>query len=116
MADKNLRLQVILEGLDRITTPLKSITGASSAARRDLAKTGEELQRLDALQKQVGSYKAKESRFGDDTRAYQQATQRMAELRTQLQATENPTKKLSKEFAQAERQAVSASWAEKSAK
>ncbi|QDK32552.1 phage tail tape measure protein [Sphingomonas sp. IC081] len=106
MADKNLRLQVILEGLDRITTPLKSITGASSAARRDLAKTGEELKRLDALQKQVGSYKAKESRFGDDTRAYQQATQRMAELRTQLQATENPTKKLSKEFAQAERQAA----------
>lgn len=106
MADKNLRLQVILEGLDRITTPLKSITGASSAARRDLARTGEELQRLDALQKQVGSYKAKESRFGDDTRAYQQATQRMTELRTQLQATENPTKKLSKEFAQAERQAA----------
>ena len=57
MADKNLRLQVILEGLDRITTPLKSITGASSAARRDLAKTGEELKRLE-IEKRKAELKA----------------------------------------------------------
>ena len=37
MADRNLRMQLILEGLDRITAPLKSITNASSNARRDLA-------------------------------------------------------------------------------
>jgi myosin heavy subunit len=106
MADRNLRLQVILQGLDKLTAPLKSITGASSAARRDLAKTADELQHLDKLQKQVGSYKAKESAFGADSRKLQETTARMAELRAQIDATDNPTKKLAKEFAQAERQAA----------
>jgi TP901 family phage tail tape measure protein len=106
MADRNLRLQVILQGLDKLTAPLKSITGASSAARRDLAKTADELQHLDKLQKQVGSYKAKESAFGADTRKLQETTARMAELRAQIDATDSPTKKLSKEFQQAERQAA----------
>ena len=103
LSDKNLRLQVILEGLDRVTAPLKQITGASAAARRDLAETQKQLKSLDALQKQVSSYKAKESRFADDTRNYEAAQQRVAALRDQIAATEGPTKKLRMEFEKAER-------------
>jgi phage tail tape measure protein, TP901 family, core region len=106
MADKNLRLQIILEALDKVTSPLKSITGASSAARRDLAKTQDELKALGALQKQVGSYKAAETRFADDTRKYQETQVRLAALREQLEATEKPTKKLRDEFARTEKQAA----------
>ncbi|HUD90231.1 phage tail tape measure protein [Sphingobium sp.] len=106
MADRNLRLQVILQGLDKLTAPLKSITGASSAARRDLAKTADELQHLDKLQKQVGSYKSAESRFAGDTRAYQDQQAKLAQLRAQLEATEKPTKKLRAEFERAEKQAA----------
>lgn len=106
MADKNLRLQVILEGLDRLTSPLKSITGASSAARRDLAKTGDELKALGALQKQIGSYKARETAFGADTRKLEETRAHMAQLRAQMDATETPTKKLAADFAKAERQAA----------
>ena len=106
MADKNLRLQIILEALDKVTSPLKSITGASSAARRDLAKTQDELKALGALQKQVGSYKSAESRFANDTRAYQEQQAKLAQLRTQLEATEKPTKKLRTEFERAEKQSA----------
>ena len=109
MADRNLRLKVILEGLDKVTAPLKSITGASSAARRDLGKTAQELQHLDRLQKQVGSYKAKEKAFGADTRKLQETNERLAKLRDQIEATEKPTKKLAKEFDQAQRQAATLS-------
>jgi len=104
MADRNLRLQVILEGLDRLTAPLKSITGASSSARRDLAETQKQLKSLDALQQQVGRYKAVEGRFANDSRDLQEAQARVAALRAQLEATENPTKKLRSEFERAERQ------------
>ncbi|MCI4588598.1 phage tail tape measure protein [Sphingobium sp. BYY-5] len=106
MADRNLRLQVILEGLDRITAPLKSITGASSAARKDLAETHKQLKALDALQQQVGKYKAAESRFADDNRQYQESQTRLAALRAQLDATEKPTKKLRDEFARTEKQSA----------
>lgn len=106
MADRNLRLQIILEALDKVTSPLKSITGASSAARRDLAKTQAELKSLDALQQQVGKYKAAETRFADDSRKYQETQTRLAGLRDQLEATEKPTKKLRDEFARTEKQAA----------
>jgi len=106
MADKNLRLQIILEALDKVTSPLKSITGASSAARRDLAKTQEELKSLGALQKQIGSYKSAESRFANDTRQYQEQQAKLAQLRAQLEATEKPTKKLRMEFERAEKQSA----------
>lgn len=106
MADKNLRLQIILEALDKVTSPLKSITGASSAARRDLAKTQDELKSLGALQKQVGSYKSAESRFANDTRQYQEQQAKLAQLRAQLEATEKPTKKLRMEFERAEKQSA----------
>jgi TP901 family phage tail tape measure protein len=106
MADRNLRLQVILEGLDRLTAPLKSITGASSAARRDLAETQKQLKGLDALQQQIGRYKAKETQFGDDTRKYEALQARLAELKQQMDATEAPTKKLRTEFEKVERQSA----------
>lgn len=106
MADKNLRLQIILEALDKVTSPLKSITGASSVARRDLAKTQEELKSLGALQKQVSSYKSAESRFANDARQYQEQQAKLAQLRAQLEATEKPTKKLRMEFERAEKQSA----------
>lgn len=106
MADRNLRLQIILEALDKVTSPLKNITGASSAARKDLAKTQAELKSLDALQQQVGKYKAAETRFADDSRKYQETQTRLAALRDQLEATEKPTKKLRDEFARTEKQAA----------
>ena len=104
MADRNLRLQIILEALDKVTAPLKNITGASSAARRDLAKTQAELKSLDALQQQVGRYKAAEGRYGADIAAHQEAQTRLVALRAQLEATEKPTKKLRDELAKTERQ------------
>ncbi|WP_449471982.1 phage tail tape measure protein [Sphingobium chungangianum] len=106
MADKNLRLQIILEALDKVTSPLKSITGASSAARRDLAKTQDELKSLGALQKQIGNYKSAESRFANDTRQYQEQQGKLTQLRAQLEATEKPTKKLRMEFERAEKQSA----------
>jgi phage tail tape measure protein, TP901 family, core region len=106
MADRNLRLQVILEGLDRVTAPLKAIAGASSAARRDLAQTQQQLKSLDELQQQVGRYKAAEGRFAGDLRKQEELQDKLAELRRQLEATEQPTKKLRDEFEKVERQSV----------
>ncbi|CCA91305.1 phage tail tape measure protein [Novosphingobium sp. PP1Y] len=104
MADRNLRLQIILEGLDRVTAPLKSITGASSAARRDLAETHKQLKGLDALQQQVGRYKATETRYANDARQYKELQAKLAALGQQLEETEEPTKKLRNEFEKVERQ------------
>jgi chromosome segregation ATPase len=104
MADRNLRLQVILEGLDKLTSPLRSITGASAAARQDLARTHEQLKALDAQQQQLGRYKAAETRYASDARQYEALQARLAALRQQLDATEAPTKKLRAEFEKVERQ------------
>ena len=104
MADRNLRLQIILEALDKVTAPLKTITGASSAARRDLARTQDELKSLNALQSEMDRYKAKETRYGADIAAHKAAQERLTALRAQMEATEKPTKKLRTELEKVERQ------------
>lgn len=104
MADRNLRLQIILEALDKVTAPLKTITGASSAARRDLARTQDELKNLNALQSEMDRYKAKETRYGADIAAHKAAQERLTALRAQMEATEKPTKKLRTELEKVERQ------------
>lgn len=104
MADRTLQLKVILAGLDRLTSPLKGITGASSAARRDLAQTQKQIRDLDAAQQKIGRFKAKETALAGDAAAYAQSQAKLEALRAQLDATAEPTKKLRNEFERVERQ------------
>lgn len=104
MADSKLRLQFIMEALDKVTGPLKNISGGLSATSRDLAKTQEQLRKFDKLQKQIDGFKAKEARYAADIKQSAEATKNLQELRAKLAATENPTRKLRTEFEKAERE------------
>jgi TP901 family phage tail tape measure protein len=104
MADSKLRLQFVLEALDKVTGPLKNISGGLSAANRDLAKTHENLRKLDKAQKQIDNFKAREGRYSADIRQSEEATRKLEELRAKLAATETPTKKLRTELEKAERE------------
>lgn len=104
MADRDLRLRMILEGLDKLTGPLKAVAGASGSTRKELADTRAELKALDAAQQDIGKFKGLEGNW-QKTHADLAATEsRMAELRAQIEATDKPTAKLRKEFEKTERQ------------
>ncbi|MFT3967749.1 MAG: phage tail tape measure protein [Sphingobium sp.] len=106
MSDRNLRLRITLEALDRLTKPLQSISGASARARKGLADTQKELKAVGAAQQQLGKFKGLEGNWQATRRDLTATEERLAGLRRQLEATEAPSKKLRTEFAQAERQSA----------
>jgi TP901 family phage tail tape measure protein len=105
MADRNLRMQIILEGLDKLTAPLRQISGASTGARADLAKLGAELKDLEKVQRQVGEFRHLKIGLRDSETAMQQAQARATALGRDLAQTENPTRKMRQEFEKARRSA-----------
>lgn len=104
MADQNMMLKVVLEGLDKLTSPLRGITGASTAARQDLEETQRQIRALNAEQQKIGKFKEKQGAVATNSAAFEASQARLAELRAQMEATAEPTKALQKEFANVERQ------------
>lgn len=94
MADRDLKLSVIFDGLDRITGPLKDMMGGAGQTRKALAETRAELKALDAAQKDIGKFKAAEADLGIKTGKLDDAKQRLAALKLEMDAVERPTKKL----------------------
>ncbi|WP_121120069.1 phage tail tape measure protein [Croceibacterium ferulae] len=105
MADRNLRLQIILEGLDKLTAPLRQISGASTGARADLAQLGTELKDLEKVQRKVGEFRQLKTGLRDSEAAMHQAQARATALGRDLAQTENPTRKMRQEFEKARRSA-----------
>lgn len=97
-------LKVVLDGLDKLTSPLRGITGASTAARQDLAQTQRQIRDLNAEQQKLGKFKDKQGAVASNSAAFDASQARLAELRAQMEATAEPTKALQKEFASVERQ------------
>ncbi|MFC5583386.1 hypothetical protein [Rhodanobacter terrae] len=70
----DLKLQVLLQALDKATSPLNKVKGAGSAAAAQLKKTRDALRQLDQTQKNVGEFRKLKQGTADTAR-------RMAELR-----------------------------------
>ncbi|RJF92996.1 phage tail tape measure protein [Sphingomonas cavernae] len=103
MADRDLKLSVIFEGLDRLTGPLKNITNASGGARKAMSETRAELKALTAAQRDIDSFKRAETKLGLDTEEVTKARARLADLKRELDAIEQPTKRMAAAYAAAER-------------
>lgn len=103
---KNLRLEVILQGIDRLTKPLKGVLGASQGAAREVKALRDRLKELDRGQKMLGE-------FGDVSRGlavtkHQLGTARdkVATLREQIAQTPAPTKQMAAAMKAAETEAA----------
>ncbi|SNS20695.1 phage tail tape measure protein, TP901 family, core region [Sphingomonas laterariae] len=105
MADRNLRMKVILEGLDRLTAPLKSVAAASGGAGRSLKDTNDKLRALQASQAKIATFRALKQQFGETEAAMGEAQRRVASLAREIAATDSPTKKMAAAFERAKREA-----------
>jgi hypothetical protein len=98
MSDKQLRLQVVFAALDKLTGPLKKITGESSALGRAIKANNDRLKELNAQQKDVGRFR--ELRTGLDVSAskLREVQQHVAGLAQKMQQTAQPTRAMTREF------------------
>jgi hypothetical protein len=98
MSDKQLRLQVVFAALDKLTGPLKKITGESSALGKAIKANNDRLKELNAQQKNVGRFRELNAGLQASTGKLRETQQQIAALAQRMQQTTTPTRAMTREF------------------
>jgi hypothetical protein len=98
MSDKQLRLQVVFVALDKLTGPLKKITGESSALGKAIKANNDRLKELNAQQKNVGRFRELHTGLDASSSKLREVQQHVAGLAQKMQQTAQPTRAMTREF------------------
>ncbi|MFJ2988344.1 phage tail tape measure protein [Collimonas sp. NPDC087041] len=98
MSDKQLRLQVVFAALDKLTGPLKKITGESSALGKAIKANNDRLKELGAQQKDVGRFRELNAGLHESSSKLRETQQQIAILAQKMKQAEQPTRELTREF------------------
>mgnify|MGYP004711134657 CR=1 FL=1 len=105
MSDNNLRLQVVLRAVDKLTRPFKNAQAGSKALASALKASKDNLRNLNEQSARIDGFRKLRTQLEGTKNALTSARQKVAALAKEFAATSNPTKKQAKELEQAKRQA-----------
>ncbi|MDD0998486.1 phage tail tape measure protein [Pseudomonas sp. TNT2022 ID1044] len=101
----DLKLQVLLNAIDRASGPLKAIDKGSIGAARALKEARDRLKELNAQQKDVSAWRTQRAAAEQTETALTSARDKVRALSQQFAATGVPTEALAKDFRTAVREA-----------
>lgn len=101
---RDLRLEVILQAVDRATRPIRAVTQGGSELASTLKATRETLKGLQSQQKDVESFRRQQEAARQAGEALQANRERLRALSAQMAATANPTRQMTAEFQRAMRE------------
>ncbi|HCK1134906.1 MAG: phage tail tape measure protein [Klebsiella oxytoca] len=93
MSDKNLRLQVVLNAVDKLTRPLKVAQAGSKGLASAVRQTREQLKRLNDAGGQLKSFDQLSQSLSRTSNELDQARLRAQMMTREMSALESPTKK-----------------------
>ncbi|SPJ35241.1 phage tail tape measure protein [Kushneria phyllosphaerae] len=99
---RDLKLQVLLNAVDKATGPLKKITQGSDKTAQALKASRDQLRSLERQQKDLSSFRKLKSATRDNSEALARAQERMRNLRTELKNTAAPTQQFQQKFLKAQ--------------
>lgn len=99
----DLRIQVLLNTIDRVTAPLRSIARQSNVAGQALRAARDKLKALNESQRQINRFRELKQGLSSTRSELQAAQQRTQALGRALSQTQNPTRAMTREFEQAKR-------------
>lgn len=103
---RDLKLQVVLQGLDRASKPFREAGRSAIGLGRDLKATRSELKGLQAQQSDISSFRALKGQTEQTGKAMQASRDKVRQLSQQLANTATPTKALNQQFQRAVREAT----------
>ncbi|WP_294319695.1 phage tail tape measure protein [uncultured Sphingomonas sp.] len=106
MADRELRLRILMDAADRVSRPLREISGGSRRAAEALRGTREELRKIGDAQGQLDAFRTLRGSMRSSEAAMQAAQTRASALGRELAQTATPTKAMAREFEKAKREAA----------
>lgn len=100
-----LKLQVVLNAMDRITGPLKKINGSAGEAGKELKRLRDRMKDLESAQKDVGQFRDLSRGLATTRNSLGQAQDKVKALAQEMKASAAPSAELRKEFNSAVRTA-----------
>lgn len=105
----DLRLQVILQSIDKASAPFKRITDSSSKTASALRAARERLKELNAVQKNVGEFRELRTGLKDTEAKLTAAQARVRQLAQSIDQAGPPSRAMTRDFATAKREAAALS-------
>lgn len=93
MSDKNLRLQVVLNAVDKLTRPFKMAQASTRALAQDVKNSRDALKRLDEAGQKLTSFNALSNAVRQTGNELEQAKLKAQMMTRELSQLETPTKK-----------------------
>lgn len=106
MSDRNLRIKLLFDAMDRVTKPLRDIAGGSSRTADKLKAMRDRLREVDRAQADIAGFREAKAGAKALEERLQSAQARATQLGRAMTATQQPTKKMAAEFARAKREAA----------
>ncbi|CDH26720.1 phage tail tape measure protein [Xenorhabdus bovienii] len=106
MSDRNLRLQVILSAVDKLTRPFKGAQAANKRLAETLRQSRQQLRELNQQAGRIEGFRKAKRQLTETQQAYRSATERVAALAREIKASENPTKAQINQFQRAKNAAA----------
>ncbi len=100
----DMKLRVVLDAVNRMTRPLKQITGNTRAAGKALGQARERKKQLDRTLADVDAFRKNRRQLDETRTALHQAQERTQALGRQLHTTERPTREMTRQFNRARRE------------
>lgn len=101
----NLKLQVVLSAVDKLTAPFRSAQESNKRLASAVRQSRDSLKNLNQQASQIDGFRKIKQQLTSTQQAYQSATQRVATLAKEIANSENPTKKQLEVFKKAQREA-----------
>lgn len=97
----NLKLEVLLAAIDKITKPLKAVQGGSYEAAKALKAAKDNLKALNDEQKRVDGFRAAARGIAIHRQELAKAEERIVSIKKAMEAAQFPTKEMQKAFKEA---------------
>ncbi|MES3107402.1 hypothetical protein [Sphingomonas aurantiaca] len=104
MADRNLRIRMLLEAGDKVTRPLRDIANGSTRAAQALKATRDRLKEIERAQADVGGCRELKAGLRTTEQAMQAAQTKVGRLAQEIEQTATPTRAMTREFELAKRE------------
>ncbi|WP_299071933.1 phage tail tape measure protein [uncultured Paraglaciecola sp.] len=106
MADTNMRLNLVMGMVDKLTAPIQKVTTQTTKAGDKIKATGAELKKLGAMSKDIEHFRKLKTESTQTSQALDKAQSRVSRLAAEMQAAEKPTAKMTREFKAAQKEAL----------
>lgn len=105
MAGKRIEAELVIKAVDKYSGMIRNMSGVTGRFAEKVRSDMGRLQGLRGPLRMIEDYKAAQSTFDRSAVALRRSREKIAELRREMRATANPTKKMAQEFDRAKRAA-----------